>query len=72
MATNTTKTKVLFGDELHNIPLQIQEQNAPCVISGAGRDEQPYNVPLSKNILSLDDECKLLGQALAHLGASVL
>lgn len=52
MATNTTKTKVLFGDELHNIPLQIQEQNAPCVISGAGRDEQPYNVPLSKNILS--------------------
>ena len=49
---NTTKSKVLFGNELQRTPPLIQEQNAPIVLSGKDNNGQIHKVPLTKAVLS--------------------
>ena len=50
--SRTTKSKVLFGEELHDAPPPFPDQQAVCTLSGVGRDSKPYNIPLTKDILS--------------------
>lgn len=50
--TRTTKTSVLFGEELRKEPPQFENEIAMCTLSGTARDGKQYNIPLSKDVLS--------------------
>lgn len=50
--TRTTKTSVLFGEELRKEPPQFTSGASMCTLSGMAQDGKPYNIPLSKDILS--------------------
>ena len=52
MATRTTKSSVLFGEELHNIPPLLSSGQAVCTLSGNARDGKQYQIPLTKELLS--------------------
>ncbi len=47
----TTKSSVLFGDELRNVPPQISHEGAKCTLSGTAGGNQ-YQLPLTTDILS--------------------
>ncbi len=50
--TRTTKSSVLFGEELRNEPPQFSSADAMCALSGTARDGKQYQIPLTKDILS--------------------
>lgn len=50
--TRTTKSSVLFGEELrHSVP-QLSSEQAVCTLLGTAKDGKQCSVPLTKDILS--------------------
>ena len=50
--TRTTKSSVLFGEELHREPPQFLGEASICSLSGTAGNGQAYQLPLSKDIQS--------------------
>ena len=50
--TRTTKSSVLFGEELRKEPSQLSSESAVCALSGTVGNGQQYQLPLTKDILS--------------------
>lgn len=50
--TRTTKSSVLFGEELRNEPPQLPGNDAVCTLTGTAKDGKRYQIPLTKDILS--------------------
>lgn len=50
--TRTTKSTVLFGDELRKEPPQILSEDAICTLAGAAGDGKQYQLQMTKDILS--------------------
>lgn len=50
--TRTTKSSVLFGEELRKEPPQFSGEPAMCMLSGTAKDGKQYKIPLTKSILS--------------------
>ena len=50
--SKTTKTKVLFGNELHNSPPESSTVNAPVVLTGLDDDGNNATIPLDAGLLS--------------------
>ena len=48
----TTKSSVLFGEELRSEPPQPSGDPAVCTLSGVAKNGKPYKIPLSHDILS--------------------
>ena len=52
ITTRTTKSSVLFGEELRKESPQLSSESAMCKLTGTAGDGKPYQLPLSKDILS--------------------
>ena len=50
--SKTTKTKVLFGNELHNSPPESSTVNSPVVLTGLDCDGNNATIPLDAGLLS--------------------
>lgn len=50
--TRTTKSSVLFGDELRQEPPQLSVESAMCSLAGTTNDGKYYHIPFSKDVLS--------------------
>ena len=48
----TTKSSVLFGEELRKEPPLLSNGEVVCTLSGAAKDGKQYQIPLTKDILS--------------------
>ena len=48
----TTKSSVLFGEELRKEPTRLSNGEAVCTLSGIAKDGKQHQIPLTKDILS--------------------
>ena len=50
--TRTTKSSVVFGEELRKAPPLLSNESVMCNLAGIAGDGNPHQIPLSKDILS--------------------